>query len=178
MCAVEYYSYDDYASWEGDWELIDGMPVSMAPTPMIKHQSLASKIITQLTNEIENCNRCDVLNEEDWKISDDTVLRPDVVLICDEPNDIYITKAPEIVVEVISKSTAKKDEKYKFDIYESEKVPYYIIVYPDENIAKIYKLENNKYEKQGDFFNQSYKFENTTCKPTLDFEKLFRRYRK
>jgi Uma2 family endonuclease len=178
MCAVEYYNYDDYASWEGDWELIDGMPVSMAPAPMIKHQSLAYRFAMLLGNEIEDCNRCEVLGEEDWKISDDTVLRPDVVLICDEPNDIYITKAPEIVVEVISKTTAKKDEKHKFNIYESEKVPYYIIVYPDENIAKIYKLENNKYEKQGDFFNQSYKFENTTCKPTINFEKLFRRYRK
>jgi len=178
MCALEYYTYDDYANWEGDWELIDGVPVSMAPAPMIKHQSLAYRLAMLLANETENCNRCDVFGEEDWKISDDTVLRPDVVLVCDEPNDMYITKAPEIVVEIISKSTAKKDEKYKFDIYESEKVPYYIIVYPNENIAKIYKLENNKYQKEGDFFNQLYKFENTTCKPTIDFEKLFRKYRK
>ena len=128
MCAVEYYNYDDYASWEGDWELIDGMPVSMAPAPMIKHQSLAYRFAMLLGNEIEDCNRCEVLGEEDWKISDDTVLRPDVVLIWDEPNDIYITKAPEIIFEILSKSTAKKDETIKFDLYEKEGVKYYIIV--------------------------------------------------
>jgi hypothetical protein len=33
-------------------------------------------------------------------------------------------------------SSAKKDETFKFDIYEKEAVPYYIIIYPDENKAK------------------------------------------
>ena len=178
MCAIEYYTYDDYKNWEGRWELIDGMPIAMAPSPTIKHQSLSFQISRALGNEIEDCTRCEVLFEEDWKIHDDTVLRPDVVLICDEPNDMYITKAPEIIVEVISKSTAKKDEKYKFSIYEKEKVPYYILIYPDENKAKIYKLTDNKYEKEGDFFSQSYIFENTTCKPKVDFDKVFKRFRK
>jgi len=172
------YTHDDYIKWEGDWELIEGIPISMAPSPTIKHQSIAGKIITQLNNEIEKCDRCMVLGEEDYKINDDTILRPDVALICDEPNDAYITKAPEIIVEVISKSTAKRDEKYKFKIYEKEKVNYYIIVYPNELIEKVYKLIDSKYDKQGDFFNSSYTFENTTCKPTVDFDKLFRRFRK
>ena len=178
MCAIEYYTYDDYKNWEGKWELINGMPIAVAPSPMIKHQSLAGRILIQLSNQIEDCERCMTLHEEDWKISDDIVLRPDVVLICDEPNEMYITKTPEIVVEVISKSTAKKDEKYKFEIYEKEKAPYYILVYPDENKAKVYKLENGKYDKQGDFFTQTYKFENTTCKPTIDFDSIFKRFRK
>ena len=105
---IEHYTYDDYANWEGEWELINGMPIAMAPAPMIKHQSLASVFIIELGNEIEECENCAVLGEEDWKICDDTVVRPDVVLICDEPSETYITKAPEIIVEVISKSTAKK----------------------------------------------------------------------
>lgn len=178
MCAIEYYSYDDYKHWKGDWELIDGMPMAMAPAPMIKHQSLEFRIARIIGNQIDDCDRCEVLGESDYKISDDTILRPDVVLICDEPNEAYLTKAPEIVVEIISKSTAKRDEKYKFDIYEREKVNYYILVYPDELIAKIYKLENGKYDKQGDFFNQKYTFENTTCKPEVDFNDLFKKFRK
>jgi Uma2 family endonuclease len=64
-------------------------------------------------------------------------LKPDVVLICDEPNDQYITSTPEIVVEIISQSSAKRDEVSKLEIYEREKVPYYIIVYPDDCKAKI-----------------------------------------
>lgn len=178
MCAIEYYSYDDYKHWKGDWELIDGMPMAMAPAPMIKHQSLEFRVAKLLDKKLDDCLKCEVVSEVDYKISDDTILRPDVVLICDEPNEAYLTKAPEIVVEIISKSTAKRDEKYKFDIYEREKVNYYILVYPDELIAKIYKLKNDKYDKQGDFFNQKYIFENTTCKPEIDFNELFKKFRK
>jgi len=107
MCAIEYYTYDDLKNWKGDWELIDGIPLAMAPAPMITHQALAANIIYEFKSSGEECERCTVASEVDWKISDDTVLRPDVVLVCDEPNDAYLTKAPEIVVEVISKSTAK-----------------------------------------------------------------------
>ncbi len=41
MSAVEYYTYEDYCHWEGKWEMIWGVPLAMAPAPMIKHQSIA-----------------------------------------------------------------------------------------------------------------------------------------
>ncbi len=180
MGAVDYlphYTYADYKNWEGKWELYNGCPVAMSPTPMINHQAIAYRIAMELGNQVEECERCLVLGEEDWKLSDDTVLRPDIVLICDEPNDAYITKAPEIIIEVISKSTAKRDETYKFDIYEKEKVKYYIIVYPDDLKAKVYKLTDTKYDKQGDFSKDSYEFEETTCKANINFDKVFKRFR-
>ena len=40
MCAFEYYTYDDYIKWEGDWELIDGIAYAMAPSPLKTHQNL------------------------------------------------------------------------------------------------------------------------------------------
>jgi len=46
--AIEHYTYDDYRKWDGEWELIDGFPLAMAPTPMRKHQSLATAIISEL----------------------------------------------------------------------------------------------------------------------------------
>ncbi len=174
----KHYTYDDYKLWEGSWELYEGYPIAMSPAPMITHQALANLIAYQLTDTINECERCLVLSEEDYKLSDDTVLRPDVVLICDEPNDTYITKAPEIIVEVISKSTAKNDEGYKFTKYEAEKVKYYIIVYPDELYAKVYKLVDSKYDKQGDFSKERYDFEETLCKASVDFDKVFKRFRK
>ncbi len=180
MAAIDYlqhYTYDDYKLWEGQWELYEGFPVAMSPAPMIAHQTIAYEISRQLGNSIEDCERCVVLGEEDYKLSNDTVLSPDVVLICDEPHDAYITKAPEIIVEVISKSTAKNDEGYKFKKYEAEKVKYYIIVYPTELYAKVYKLENGKYDKQGDFSKEVYKFKETLCSASVDFEKVFKRFR-
>jgi len=181
MGAVDYlphYTYADYKNWEGKWELYEGSPVAMSPSPMINHQALSANMLFELKSTIGECERCLVLSEEDWKLSDDIILKPDVVLICDEPNDSYITKAPQIIVEVISKSTAKRDETYKFETYEKEKVKYYIIVYPDDLKAKVYKLENGKYDKQGDFSKESYDFEETLCKATIDFEKVFKRFRK
>ncbi|WP_198263924.1 Uma2 family endonuclease [sulfur-oxidizing endosymbiont of Gigantopelta aegis] len=172
-----HYTYEDYKLWDGKWELFEGFPIAMSPAPTITHQAIANLIAYQLTDTIGNCNRCLVLGEEDYKLSDDTVLRPDVALICDEPHDAYITKAPEIIVEIISKSTAKNDEGYKFDKYQAEKVMYYIIIYPNELYAKVYKLINGKYDKQGDFSTQSYNFDNTLCQASIDFDKVFQRFR-
>lgn len=176
--AIEHYTYDDYTLWEGKWELIEGMPMAMTPSSIINHQAIAGNILYELKKSIGDCDECLVLVEEDWKISDDTVVKPDVVLICDEPNDKYITKAPEVTVEVISKSTAKRDEVFKFDLYEKEKVLFYIIVYPDESKAKVYKLENNKYSKQGDFFTETYKLEGTSCNAQINFDHVFKQFRK
>lgn len=179
MGAIEYYTYDDYVQWKGDWELIYGYPVAMSPSPIITHQMVANLIAFELTEAFEECEECFVLSEQDWKISDETVVRPDVVVICNEPNDAYITKTPKIVVEVVSKSSAKRDETTKFDLYEAEKVPYYIIVYPHDLKAKVYKLEDKNYSKVGDFSDEvAYLDEPQECKSKIDFERVFRRLRK
>jgi len=150
----------------------------MSPAPVRKHQSLASTILIEIGNQLNDCPECEVLGEVDYKVSDDTVLRPDIVLTCGESHEAYLTKAPEIVVEIISPTTAKRDEKYKFEIYEEQKVKYYIIVYPNDLIAKVYKLDGKEYDKQGDFAIETYTFEDTTCSISINFEKVFRRFRK
>ena len=171
------YTYEDYKSWEGDWELIEGVPVAMSPAPVRRHQALATEIIFHLRKQLEDCPECEVLGEIDYKVSDDTVLRPDVVVTCGETSETYLVKAPEIIVEILSPATARRDEKVKFQIYEREKVKYYILVYPDDLSAKIYKLEGKRYDKQGNFSCESYRFDETTCPITLDFGKIFKRFR-
>ena len=174
---LPHYTYDEYCLWDGNWELFEGIPVAMSPAPSITHQAIAAKFIAQLDNQVDICPRCLVLGEEDYKLADDTVLRPDVVLICDESNDAYITKAPEIVIEIVSKSTAKNDENYKFHKYEQEKIKYYIIVYPDKLLAKVYKLRADRYHKESDFTDNLYNFDDSLCKVSLDFAKIFKRFK-
>lgn len=173
MCAVEYYTYDEYVTWEGNWEMIEGVPLAMAPAPMINHQTLAYEIAFEFKKSSKKCKNCLVFGEADWKINDDTVVKPDVVLICNETNDAYMTKAPEIIVEVISKSTAKRDEKTKFKLYQDEQVKYYVIVYPSDLKAKIYKLVEGVYVKQGDFLTETYDFEESLCPVSVDFGAVF-----
>ena len=175
---LTHYTYDDYKVWDGDWELIEGFPVAMSPAPMINHQAIAGNILFELKSSIFDCKKCLVAGEVDWKVNDDTIVRPDVVLICNETNDAYLTKAPEIVLEVISKSTAKRDENFKFELYEKEKVKYYILAYPDDLSAKVYKLVDGKYDKEGDFSNESYDFEETLCGASVNFDNVFKRFRK
>jgi len=180
MGAIDYlphYSYADYKEWEGKWELYEGYPIAMSPAPMINHQAIAFELARELANNIEGCDRCLVLCEEDWKLSDDTVLRPDVVLICDEPHDAYITKAPEIIVEVISKSTAKRDENLKFTIYAGEGVKYYILIYPEDLVAKVYKNHNFSFRKVGEFDSEIVEFSEIKCEFSFDFDSIFKRFR-
>ncbi len=171
---IEYYTYKDYKLWEGNWELIDGIPYAMAPAPVKKHQFLASKIIFELQKTL-NCKNCEVLGEVDYKVNEDTVLKPDVVLTCDDYGVEYLIKAPEIVFEILSPSTARRDEVYKYKIYEKEGVKFYILVYPDDLRAKIYKNENGEFKKIGDFSKEKFKF--GFCDVEVDFDEVFKRFR-
>ncbi len=174
---IESYSYEDYKQWKGDWELIEGMPIAMAPSPMRDHQSLSMAFSHALFDEISECEDCEVVYELDYIVDSENVLRPDIALICGEESD-YIRKAPKIIIEIVSDATAKRDEKVKFEIYEREKVLYYILVYPKTLFAKIYKIENNIYQKQGDFTKEKYHFDDLECGVELDFEKIFKRFKK
>ncbi|WP_428353518.1 Uma2 family endonuclease [Methyloprofundus sp.] len=173
----EHYSLNDYNQWKGDWELVDGMAYAMSPSPSISHQIVAGNILTQLNNVIKNklsgCPDCYVLMEVDWEISNDTVVRPDVLVICDEVNE-KILKAPRVIFEVSSPSTARRDELLKFQLYEKEGVAYYVLVYPEKKIAKVYRWVSGYYQKQGDFDKGDFEFDLGECSVVLDLSTIWR----
>ncbi len=143
------YTVADYNLWEGDWELIDGHPVSMSPSPVRRHQSFAviisSKILTELNSHADACGECEVVFDLDWIVNGDTVLRPDIAVIC-EPTDNFITKPPVLVIEILSPSTALKDRHVKHEIYQSNGVKYYIIADPTAKTFQSYVLVNGQYQ--------------------------------
>ncbi|MEO1927185.1 MAG: Uma2 family endonuclease [Nautiliaceae bacterium] len=130
----EYYTVKDYEHWEGDWELIKGRPYAIAPAPFNKHQWIAGKLAFLLNLKFRKCNKCFVLVEAEYRISEDTILRPDVSVICGKLEK-YITKAPLIIFEIIFPSTRLRDEITKKKIYKINKVPFYVLVYPDEKVV-------------------------------------------
>ncbi len=168
------YTYDDYVLWEGNWELIYGVPYAMAPAPMIKHQAISNKIAWQLQNVLQECKVCQALLPVDWKIDDSTVVQPDNLIICHTPqNEAYIKKAPKVIFEILSKSTVNVDKNLKYELYEKEGVDYYIIVDPQETIAKVYKLKDGKYIKLCDAYEDSVDFTLNECAFTFDFAKIW-----
>jgi Uma2 family endonuclease len=137
----EYYTVKDYEQWEGDWELIKVKPYTMAPAPFNKYQWITGKVAFLLNLKFKKCKKCFVLVEAEYRISKDTILRPDVSIIC-EPLGKYIKNPPLIIFEIIS-STKLRDEITKKEIYKLQQVPFYVLIYPDNEI-KMLNLKTNK----------------------------------
>ena len=82
------YTVEEYLLWEGDWELIDGIPYAMSPSPVRRHQQilvlLASQMSGSLQKQKKECGDCQVVVELDWQLDNTTVLRPDIAIICGE----------------------------------------------------------------------------------------------
>ncbi|MFK5985131.1 MAG: Uma2 family endonuclease [Pseudomonadota bacterium] len=172
---LPHYTYDDYKLWEGKWEIIYGVPYAMSPAPTIKHQSISNKIARILDEQLDNCDFCQALLPVDWKIADDIVVQADNMVICHQPdNDKYLTKAPEIVFEILSKSTAIKDLNTKFELYQSEGVKYYIIVDQFEDTAKVYQLHQGKLIKMADVSHETINFELSSCLFDFEFKNIWK----
>jgi len=177
MGALEYlphYSYDDYKQWKGDWELIDGIAYAMAPSPSFTHQEINAKIIFQLMQQIQMCKQCKALAELDWKIDDNTVVRPDVLLVCNVGHQKqFLSKTPQIIFEILSPSTKQKDRGLKYHLYEAQGVEYYVLVEPAGMFAEVYKLQNAHYRLEGEFKKETYRFELDECVVDFNFEAVF-----
>jgi len=173
---LPHYTYEEYAAWDGEWELIDGVPYAMAPAPTIRHQRISNEIARVLSESLEGCEKCQALLAVDWKIAEDTVVEPDNLVICHEPaNDAYLLKAPALIFEILSPSTAQKDRGLKFELYEREGVGYYVIVDPKEEIAKVYHCDSTgHYVKVADVRNESVVFDLDGCRIDFKFEKIWR----
>ena len=168
------YTYDDYKNWEGKWELISGVPYAMSPAPMIKHQAISNKIARYLDESLQDCKSCKALLPVDWKINESTTVQPDNLVICHKPaNEAYISKAPVLIFEILSKSTAITDQNLKYELYEKEGVKYYVIVNPNDEIAKIYRLKEGRYIKYIDARDEAVEFQLNDCEFEFDFSKIW-----
>ncbi len=146
------YTLADYDMWEGNWELIDGYPYAMSPSANSKHQRLAGKLHVQFVlslGKIKGSCNCEVLYELDWRINNKTVVRPDMVVVCNL-TDRYISSSPALVVELLSESTALRDRNLKFEIYQEQGVPYYIIIDPETHKFNVFVLNDGAYSEQND----------------------------
>jgi Uma2 family endonuclease len=116
QAVIEHYTREDHQRWEGDWELIQGIPLAMAPSPGIAHQRVSGRLYAQLAAALDGCPDCEVLFEIDVELAQDTIVRPDVIVICHRPEGDRVTRPPELIAEVISPSTRRRDEQTKFEL--------------------------------------------------------------
>ena len=136
---VPHYTVDDYRCWEGDWELWQGIPVAMTPSPFGRHQELAVKLASALLGAVEAAE-CDatVLSEIDWIICNDTVVRPDVLVLCGKAPERHVETPPALVAEILSPSTSTRDRVEKRELYADHGVDHYIIIDPSNNSHELF----------------------------------------
>lgn len=170
---LPHYIWDDYLRWEGRWELIEGIPFAMTPAPSYTHQRISQEIARLLGEALEHCEHCHAVLPVDWKVTDDTVVQPDNLVVCHQPVHGYLTKAPSLIFEILSPSTAEKDRHTKFDIYQREGVGYYCIVDPDERVVNVFRLHEGRYVKELDARDETYKFQPGPCRFEFDFSAIW-----
>ena len=155
------YTYADYLTWLDDKarELINGM-IKMLPAPRRKHADVSYSISWYL-GAILKKNKCkckvytapfDVRfpkNGETAYDKIDTVVQPDICVVCDlsKLDERGCCGAPDMIVEILSPSTGKKDMTEKFVLYEESGVMEYWIVYPDSKAIAVFLLQDDgKYD--------------------------------
>ncbi len=149
----ERYTYQDYLLWKGDWELVNGYPYAMAPSPIRNHQWFASKFIQKAGNELErlisNC-KCQTYADLDWVIDNDSVVRPDCMIVCGEFEEDFLNFPPKLIVEISSPSTKLRDRNTKFNLYEMKSVKFYIIAATETKKVEAFELISGKYVAKTD----------------------------
>ena len=151
------YTDSDYLTWQFTErvELIKGWIYKMSPAPRRRHQKISSKISNEFFTFLKG-RTCEIytapfdvrLIKDKGKNSEiETVVQPDISIICDKSklDERGCVGSPDLVIEILSLSTSKKDYGVKFDLYEENGVKEYWIVNPELNSIEIYSLENQKY---------------------------------
>ena len=151
------YSLADVLVWDEQdrAELVDGEIVMMAP-PSRVHQGIVTEIVRQLANYLKG-KKCKVypapfavrlFEKSGDKPEDvDTVVEPDVTLICDHSklDDIGCKGAPDLAVEVLSPSSQRHDRLTKYNLYQRAGVQEYWIVDPESRTVQVSALDNGRY---------------------------------
>lgn len=142
-----HYTYEDYCQWEGKWELIEGMPFAMSPAPVPAHQVIGGNFYSIFKEGLmKGCNDCKAFPPIDWKIAEDTVVQPDMLIVCDKIEKKFLDFPPVLVLEILSPSTSVKDRGFKKEIYQLQKVKYYLIVDPHFKNVEVYQIINDAYQ--------------------------------
>ena len=148
----ELYTYADYCAWDDGkrWELIDGVAYAMS-APLRAHQDISREMLMQFGNYLHG-KPCKVyaapfdvrLNAD---TTDDTVVQPDLLVVCDRSklDDKGCKGAPDLIIEILSPSTAGYDRIVKFHQYLKAGVREYWMVDPEEKIVQVCVWKEGQY---------------------------------
>lgn len=127
-------------------ELIDGKIVMMSPASSA-HTYIADGILSVFRHYLKGKSCIPFGDGLLVYLTEKDKFVPDVMVVCNrdkiKPDGVH--GAPDLVVEVLSPSTAKNDRTHKKDVYEASGVQEYWIVSPADKSIEVYLLEDGKY---------------------------------
>ena len=128
-------------------EIIDGKVVMMSPAKL-NHVRVSRNIVRFFGNYLEG-KTCEVFGDGALLyFSEENQFIPDAMIVCDPSKlkDDGVHGAPDLVVEVLSPSTAQNDKLRKKEIYGRYGVKEYWIVSTGDYSVEVYLPENGKLE--------------------------------
>ena len=149
------FTYEDYRHTPDDkrYELLDGELI-MAPAPRTAHQRTSRKIGNSLDTFVTENNLGEVfIAPYDVVLSNTDVVQPDLLFVSKERsyiiNEDNIRGTPDLVLEILSPSTAQRDRTLKRTLYALHGVPEYWQADTDAKIAMVLTLDNGEYKVAG-----------------------------
>ena len=132
---------DNLAYQEETWEeTIDGRPIAMSPRPTVNHHRIAFRIAYLFEKYLAGRKCTPFADGVDLHLTEKDIFIPDMMVVCDRDkirtDGVY--GAPDLVVEVLSPGTAKRDRGYKKDAYARAGVREYWLVSPAEKSVEVY----------------------------------------
>ena len=147
------YSYVDYLTWGENerWEILDGIAYMQA-TPSRIHQEISGELFTQFHNylsgktcKVYHAPFCVRLDNEKNDADIKNVVELDITIVCDSSklDEKGCKGSPDMIIEIMSPSSGKKDRVEKYNKYEKAGVKEYWVVEPDEKLVSVFILQKN-----------------------------------
>lgn len=176
--ASDYYQLAEYKEHDLiqliNGEVIIGMP------PILKHQDIVREILILLTLIARKFGAKAYASPIEVRLDEYNIFEPDLLYI--QADNLAITQkdekriigSPNLVVEVLSPSTAKFDRQEKYQAYEKHGVDEYWIVDPVYEVIEVWNLnESAHYIRQGVFAAED-SFESHVLGETINVKVIFK----
>lgn len=175
VTAAEYYQLPDYAQHDliqlVNSEVIIGMP------PIPRHQAIVGEIFFLLMTFAKKHGGRAFTSPIEVYLDEHNIFEPDVLYL--SPNtacqveEKRLSGAPDLVVEVLSPSTAKIDRHEKYQAYEHHGVREYWIVDPLHELVEVWYWHEGQFDHQGAYAGED-TFQSTVLGETISVRPFFK----
>ncbi|OUM99290.1 MAG: hypothetical protein BAA02_09185 [Paenibacillaceae bacterium ZCTH02-B3] len=144
-------TYDDYAALDDGnrYELVEGRLELMSPGPSVIHQLVSYELQRSIARTCEK-DYVILYAPIDLILSDSEVRQPDILLVRRDRMHILSKRGvegpPDLVVEILSPSTLKRDKIDKLKTYARFRIPEYWVLEPELGVLEQYVLQGERFE--------------------------------